>query len=348
MKAKWKAWGALLLALVFCLIFTACSTGGVEDGENGGDDSGQEQPDGDDNGDDRDTVYSLLRDTTFKNGFTVTADKSNLSNPYLGEIHYGQIEYSAADWIFGQWGSRYLITPESEATVDEEGNYVYQTDSKTFKVNTETGALYMATQASKEYEHPRTEGEDWPHVLVEQTDLASDSPWLSEMESLTLSIDFVLEQADNMTGDDYNSGLHAAQFQWYITIQNVNPESEDYGDMIWFGLQFYDNRTQWPAHSISVDGGKEDASGKAIYVVDSKKYLSAPVWVGDRTVVEYDILDDVQLALEESRAFTGVEVFHHTELSDLKITTMNLGWELPGTFDVAVSIDHFGIEYTLK
>ena len=118
--------------------------------------------------------------------------------------------------------------------------------------------------------------------------------------------------------------------------------------MIWFGLQFYDNRTQWPAHSISVDGGKEDASGKAIYVVDSKKYLSAPVWVGDRTVVEYDILDDVQLALEESRAFTGVEVFHHTELSDLKITTMNLGWELPGTFDVAVSIDHFGIEYTLK
>ena len=64
--------------------------------------------------------------------------------------------------------------------------------------------------------------------------------------------------------------------------------------------------------------------------------------------MEYDILEDVQKALEEARAFTGVEVFQNTEFSDLKITSMNLGWELPGTFDVAVSIENFSIQYTLK
>lgn len=347
-----KAFLAFVLAFLLCFSIAACSQTGDPDtgGDTGGtdQDGGHTDGDGNEGQDDEQKIYDLLLDTTFKNGFTVTADRSNLPDPYLGEVHYNQTEYSDAQWILGQWGSRYLITPDSVAAADEDGNWVYQTQSKTVKVNTQTGSLYMEALASEEYDHPRQNGEDWPHLLVEQTGIAEVSPWLNEMQSLTLSIDFVLEKAENKMGSDYNAGLHAAQFQWYVTLQNVNPASEDYGDMIWFGLQFYDNRVQWPEHSITVDGGKEDASGKAIYIVDSKKYLSAPVWEGDRTVVEYDILEDVQKALEEARAFTGVEVFHNTEFSDLKITSMNLGWELPGTFDVAVSIENFSIQYTLK
>ncbi len=357
---------SVLLAFLFLFAFTACGQGEAGGDETGGGESSGEQTPGGDSGeeggedvgpggDTEQKVYSALYDPTFENGFTVSAYASNLAQVYLGEIHYDQTEaqYDAAggaqpSWVMAQWGCENNIAPSAIAAKGQDGYWQYKTDTLQFDVNTETGALRMGVDAGEEYESPRVDGQEWPHLLIEQGNLASHTPYLSEMDSLVLTIDYTLEKSENLMGDSYNSGLHAAQFQWYVTVQNMNPASPDYGDMIWFGLQMYDNRHEYTPSSLAVDGGKDDASGKAIYVVGATLYLPDATKVGVKNGFSYDILPQLQIALRKSQNFDGVEVFQNTSFSDLKITSMNLGWELPGTFDAAVSVEKVGIDYTVK
>lgn len=354
-----KAFLSVFLVCLFLLVFAACgpenSTGETGETENPGGDTGEEGGEDVEEGGTEQKTYSVLKDPTFENGFTVSAYASNLAQVYLGEIHYDQTEaeYDAAggeqpSWVFAQWGCENNIEPSALATKSDDGFWQYETDTLQFDVNTETSALRMGLNAGNEYESPRVDGQEWPHALIEQGNLAANTPFLSEMDSLVMTLDFTLEKSENLMGSDYNSGLHAAQFQWYLVAQNMNPDSPDYGDMIWFGLQMYDSRYEWTSSSIAVDGGKDDASGQAIYIVGATLYLPEAVEVGVKNGFSYDILSQLQIALRRAQQFDGVEVFQNTTFSDLKITSTNLGFELPGTFDVAVSIDKIGIDYTLK
>ena len=64
--------------------------------------------------------------------------------------------------------------------------------------------------------------------------------------------------------------MHAAQFQLFLYVQNLNTQSPGYGDMLWFGVPIFDNRRPSKEETYQRDGGKPDASGKFIYSLPSK------------------------------------------------------------------------------
>ena len=146
-----------------------------------------------------------------------------------------------------------------------------------------------------------------------------------------------------MTDEEYVPTLHSAQFLMNFTLSNLNKESKGYGDTIWFGLAFYDYRFTYSEEGIAIDDGKESATGIAKYGISSKKFLPEPVCIGDKVFVDFDVLPEIANALKLAQEYEALEVFRDTEVKDLKFTTMNLGWEIPGTFDVASTIYQLGL-----
>ena len=336
MKATVKSLLCLVLCLgLFCI--PACGPAqNPDDGGSGGEQGGENPPEPET------TMISFLRDKTFSNGFRIT-NFDGKDPVYLGYLHWDGGHEATADWTLAQWDSGDAMTPD---VVPEKDGSKYtlrsEKNSRIVTVDTATGAYYLEENASLIYDAPRKSGEAWPHLLIEQG-IASDVT-MDELDNLYMDIDFTMTKYEDHMGADADKGLHAAQWQWYMIVQNMNTSSPDYGDMFWFGMQFFDNRYSIPPTSLTVDGGKYDASGKAIYIVNNRKALNyRPVEVGEAVSVHYDVLPDIKDALTKVQAMTEIESMKNTKLSDLKITSMNIGFELPGTYDIAVAVEKMDI-----
>lgn len=284
----------------------------------------------------------LLKDEQFRNGFILSGPVSNVRNPFIGDCRFSEIE--PPQWKLCQWASHDLITSHTACVKD--GKYkVLETGTKCVRVLPGEGKFRMDVKASGEYSHARVEGEDWPHLLIDQN-LADRDEDISLCDALTFRLDFRIDECINtMPASEFDSKLHTAQFQWYCTLRNNNKNSPDYGDCIWFGLQFFDARYPKPGGSIRVDDGKDDASGFAIYCVEYDKFMPEPVKIGKEYSVCFDILPEIKRAINKVKEFEEVKSFRHTALSDLRITSMNLGWELPGAFDVKSVFSGLSLEY---
>lgn len=285
----------------------------------------------------------LLDDPYFTRGFHVTAFDANESKGVpIGVIDY---EGNAVDkepvWRLAQWGDKYSLL---DATVTKKGNYYeYQDQSKIVKVNPWTGEISLYQNAKAIYgDNDRKNGEAWPHLLLEQAQVHSD--FLKNYRKLFMEVNFTLKKMENKMNGPVDNNLHAAQFQWFITLQNLNPNSSDYGRGMWFGLGFYDSRYDGsfvPGYAAQ-DGGKEDNTGMYIYIVDSRRYLDKPVQLNKEVIVKFDIIPHVKQALQIAQSNNFLK---NTKFEDLKIGSTNIGWELPGTFDVGVDIHKLNIFY---
>ncbi len=262
----------------------------------------------------------------------------------------GAVDHTLSRWGVNEEGSQDQINADTVYT--EEGDFkVFQSPngSKVLKVNNLTGAFYMEVNASVDYgERPRQNGESWPHLLFTQNYSLDEIPNLDKMSELRMQIDFDFLKFEDKMGSSANQGLHAAQFQWYVAIQNVNPQSPDYGDWFWLGLQFFDNRYTWCPQNLIVDGGKDTATGKAIYTLDMREVMGRQVVEeGGSYSVDYDILPHVKEALEELKTFEDLDTLRETELSDLQIFHTNIGWEMPGTYDAGIRVNSWDFVYGL-
>lgn len=287
----------------------------------------------------------LLKDQTFSSGFILSGFASNVPEPYIGEYRFGGS--GLPQWVLCQWGSNHLITPRTECR--REGKYrELQTEAKNVCVLPGEGKFRMDVTASREYVHARADGEAWPHLLIDQF-LDDRKVSLGTLEKLVFRLHFTIDECVNrMKAGEYDEKLHTAQFQWYCTLRNENPASPDFGQVIWFGLQFFDARLPKPGGSIRIDGGKEDSTGYPIYCVEYDKFMPEPVVFGRKYTVCMDLLPEVRCAIEKVRDFSGAERFHHTTLGDLCMTSMNLGWELPGTYDVRSSFSGLSLSFKTK
>ena len=329
---------ALIFAAVTALACTFAGCGGKETddaSENGDDSMSNIFEDEKDN--------NVFKDRRYQAGFRLSNTSASPGPTYIGDLHYGAVTASPR-WILAQWCTKYLIQP-TDVPEEKDGWYVYKNPSKELRVNPEDGAVYMECNASKEFDSPRVEMQDWPHLLIEQYTV-DRCPNLSEISELRLKMEFVIDKCEKkMTPEEFNAELHTAQFQINFTLANVNRNSAGFNDCIWIGMQFFDDRYPFSDDVVTVDGGKDTATGLAMYGVSSKRFLSEPVFVGDRIYIDFDILPEVKKALKAVREYETVKVFRNTELSDLKFTTMNLGWELPGTYDVASTIYSLDLIY---
>ncbi len=305
------------------------------------------------------SVTELLTDLNFSRGFSVTVFHANSSNGQkAGWLTYGDEKAVGSNvWQLAQWGCTKDMANDSSFTRD--GSVVtYDDGGKFLKIDTgKTGCVTMGIKGSVEYTpdadgniRERTdETENWPHILIEQG-IGQDT---SACEHLYMEITYTVTKCESLvdrTLYPINENLNAAQFQWFITLQDMDPESESYGQSMWFGFSMFDTRALGgtPAGLSSYDGGKEDSTGKFIYMFSlnsaaqqAGNTVTTPTSVvGEKITVKVDILPYLKQALKIARqngALTGASA------DKLSIGSTNIGWELPGNFDAEVEISYMNM-----
>ncbi len=197
----------------------------------------------------------------------------------------------------------------------------------------------MKVNASEEYTQPRKPGESWPHLLLEPEFKSKFR--LNDIDRLILNFEGRVVNCELlMSENQYDTNLHTAQFQLFITIQDLNPNSGGYGDYLWFGVPFYDYRYVKTELYAARDIGKSDNTGKFIYSIASDNFTSESFhnrkWIGINVNLKSYMIQAWELAKE--RGF-----LKDSDFEDAVISGMNIGWEVSGTFDAEFEFKNFDI-----
>jgi hypothetical protein len=148
-----------------------------------------------------------------------------------------------------------------------------------------------------------------------------------------------------MSAVEYDPGLHAAQFQMFFIVKSIRPRSADRGNYYWFGVPFYDSRHDIPPAFMAADAGKKDATGKFIYTVAGETLGEASLKTSQWVALDVDLLPHIVQGLREA---VKREYLKDSGPHDYAVANMNLGWEIPGTFDAAVQVQDFEVLAVLK
>lgn len=273
----------------------------------------------------------LIQDNRFHNGFV-------LSEPKPGNhVRYGELTPTRSKlkpaWGLLQWSSQFPLDPMTAVTTNAA--VVCSNSAKAIRFGQTSGAdadLRLSLNTEVEYgAHARKAGDPWVHLLVEQQ--FESSPALDELTSARLHVEARLAHSQNLHHGDYSPDLHAAQFQIFFTVQNLNRQSPGYGDMLWFGIPIYDNRDRFPKAFKAQDFG---GTAKFIYTPDGKTFSSNSAHDGKWITIHKDLLPLMREALQT--AWAGGFLKDSRDLGDYHIGGMNMGWELPGTFDVQMQV----------
>ena len=287
-------------------------------------------------------MKQILNDVKFENGFGCMG--------YSSADHYKvEKELSLPDpkgersWLIAPWATRHGFEKEMSVKQLPNGGVSFQNVAKDVTVYPGQGKLSLMADAGNEYEHPRTASEPWIHLLLEQVLTGAQRVPFSKMSALVMELEFCVAECEKLMSDEeYNPNLHAAQVSWFITVENsksteVTPEGRP--DYMWFGLPFFDNR----------GGGMEDAyqmdygTRKLIYSVGKNSTLKEQVEVGKKYRVSFNVLPEIKKAFDLAQREGSLV---GAKFEDMVIGSMNLGWELPGTFRAKFDIDKIGIFYS--
>lgn len=279
----------------------------------------------------------LIRDPHFRAGF-------RLIEPQPGRrVEYGRLASATSGepvWDLDQWSSRVPLAAEPPAT-PATGVRRWANRAKSVAVGepgTAAADLALAVNASVEYAgRARRAGEPWVHLLVEQS--FADPPSLAEMSAARLRLQARLLRSELHRTDDYSPDRHAAQFQMFLMLQNRNRQSPGFGRLVWFGIPLYDDRSRFPKAFK-----EQDTGGTAMFIFTPGGEVFTNRSAHDREWIAVD--KDLRPLLLEAlttawqRGFLG----ESRDLADYRVTGMNLGWEVPGLFDVAMQVRNLSLE----
>ena len=287
---------------------------------------------------DRLSGIELIQDNQFQQGFI-------LWSPQTGRhVRYGELKGARTDaspvWGVAQWSSKSPLDPARARYSKTE--MVCRNAAKAIAVRARAGELTLAVNSREEYGAiARTKTDPWVHLLIEQEFAAANR--LAELSAVRLHVEARLLHSTNLHQGDYSPDRHAAQFQIFFTVQNRNPQSPGFGDILWFGVPIYDNRDRFTKAFKAQDFG---GTAKYIFTPGGETYADRSTHDGKWTTIDKDLLPLMREALEAAWAHGFLKDSH--ELADYGIGGMNMGWELPGTFDVAVQIRKLSLRAVAK
>ena len=271
----------------------------------------------------------VLADRAFANGFVLTG--ATHAAPRRTET-FGR-DNVQPDWIIAQWTSRGSL---DDVKIDDDT--ISLSDLyKSVKIDRKTGAINLSADTSKEYPEPRkSSSEPWVHLLLEQSPFKKPVQ-IDQAKAIWAEIEFELTQFEAFGKNDPN--LHAAQFSWYLYLKNTNKKSQGFGDFLWFGISLFDDRHDF----IPLYAHQDFAvpNGKFIYTLGSAAYMKEKVAVGKRFKVRINLLPEIEKALAKANANGFLE---HSTVKDMCFDGTNIGWEIPGMFDVGVTIHRLSLE----
>ncbi len=282
----------------------------------------------------------LFADTSFQRGFFLSATDSSLGRKASATLKFGDDNQNPI-WRACQWGTHYDLTG-AVCQVGENGDRHYSNDAKTILLGgsgSENRDLILRVNGGVEYgSRARQGGEAWPHLLVEQN--AQQRFKLTDLERVELHISLRLLEFNDHMAEHANPALHAAQFQLFFIVKNLNPGTQDYKDFFWFGVPFFDNRHPLSPGHRAKDAGKEDATGKFINTIPGAEILPGPMQLGQWVRIQKDLLPYIHEGLAASKQAGFLSDINP---ADYGIVNMNMGWEMPGTFDAAMQIRDFNV-----
>lgn len=293
-------------------------------------------------------AYSLFPALDLNRGFAV----SGLNSAEEYSIPRYTFLYNPAkdagyrpNWKISQWNSGTSLRDETKTAYkrNADGSYTVSNDFKTVSYSPKTGILTMRLNASAYYKAPRKNGESWPHLLLSPVSdfYGCTTPdyayYPSNCEEMRLQLSCRLTDFTDYMGSRSNPNLHAAQLLLYLYVKGFREDGTT--AHMWFGIPIFDNRTQHLAEGGMIDSGQQNASGEFIYalptrdtmhttfVSDTGEVIPSRDWVD----IDVDIIPYLHRALQLAQKngfFTGIT------WDNLVVTGMNLGFELPGTYDV--------------
>lgn len=289
--------------------------------------------------DENDGYIEQLGDPMFRAGITV--DSTGTGNDGSGGreiIDYNGTAEGDIYWGYAQYNCRLSTRNGKEI---KEGDWYIYTDSendnevsKRLRVNPTTGQVALDCDASKDYLSPRTSPTDpWVHMLLTQG--FYNSPFVSELDELILDISFTITKCENKTGVAYNPNLHAAQLQLFFVVKSSN--QEEINDGMWFGMPFFDNRVDT---LLDTSGNFDRGTNMYISSMGTKQYMTEVPQIGKKVHIRHNLLPEIQTALERAQSLGYMQ---QSTFDDLYLYNLNMGWEIPGVFDVGVTIDNFNL-----
>ncbi len=286
-------------------------------------------------------AQALFADMGFERGLFLSYPDSSKGRSVEAVLNFGAVNNVPA-WRLCQWGTKHTLAT-AHCIRDEDGSLMYVNAGKSVVVgraNAPSRGLTLGISGQAEYgAMPRKYGESWPHLLVEQ-DAVTLCP-LDELERIQLQISLRLLYCTNhMAEGQCDPGLHAAQFQLFFIVKSIGPASKDHGGYYWFGVPFFDSRHDVPPAYMAKDAGKDDATGKFIYTVDGKAVGVTALKPGQWLTLQTDLLPHIRSGLQEAvkRGYLKDPDPHN-----YAVANMNLGWEIPGTFDAAIQVRDLSI-----
>jgi hypothetical protein len=283
----------------------------------------------------------LFADPQFRRGFVLSYPDSSKGRAVEAVLSLGDANNVPA-WRLCQWATKYSLA-STPCTQGADGDLLYENEGKRVLVGgpgSPNRDLILEVRGGAEYgDRARRSGESWPHLLIEQ-DAVVLRP-LDALDAIRFSMSLRLLHCERrMPADQYDPGLHAAQFQMFFIVKNIAADSPDRDNFYWFGVPFFDNRCDVPPEYMAKDVGKGDATGKFIYTVAGEAVGVTPLKNGRWCQLDTDLLpfirDGVQEAVKRGY-FKDADPHHYA------VANMNLGWEIPGAFDAAVQFKDLSI-----
>ncbi len=281
----------------------------------------------------------LLRDPRFQQGFILLEPKPGKRVPY-GELATVKSGDKPA-WDLAQWSSKFPLD-DSAAPPQPMDLIVWGNKAKSVtigKPGSAEGDVSLRVIADTEYGTKARASieEPWVHLLLQQE--FDHAPKLSELESLRFHAEARLLRSTLVRTNDHNPALHAAQYLIYFSVGNRNRQSPGYGQGYWFGIPVYDNRTRViPSYEAKDFGG----TSLFIFTLSSDTFSKESTHDGTWVTFEKDLLPLMRQGLEHgwARGFMpGSRSF-----SDYQPTSIYIGWEVPGVFDVEVQLRNLSVQ----
>lgn len=273
----------------------------------------------------------VIMDCSFENGIFIQGASSASPDPYA-RMHPFTKNKETPNWYLPQWGSRHLLSNTNPQIHND--TVIFENNAKRVYFHRKENAstlIGLDVFSSKEYDEARNLHEDWVHLLLEQK--YSNFVWLKNASQLQYKIKAKMKFCINRMGTSFDPGLHTAQITQFFTIQNRNENSPHFGDFFWFGLPLYDYRHPKIEQYAARDIGKDDASKKFIFSVASKELYEGTMHDYNWITIDKDIFPLIKKAFSVAQKRGYMQ---GTDLNELGITSMNIGWEVPGTFDCGI------------
>lgn len=246
-------------------------------------------------------------------------------------------------WNIACWWSRFNWIRGGKAdpiTAQPDGSLTVENPGRSFTRSADGSEVTLRANASKEYSHTRRADEGWSHLLLE---VLWDRPELGRLrlasvESLWLTMDMRMLQCENRT-DGYDTGLHASQFVVYFNISGAG------NDAMWLGLCNMDNRYLLDENRREMAFQMDPGTNTFIIAPPQEQFINGHMADGQWHSMSLDLMPVIRQAYEYGRTHGA---FVESTMEDLKLNSMNLGFELPGSFDSAVRLSNMQLVAKLR